>query len=95
MSFRLVGEADDSQIFANSDRNLIVYPHQTHLILVEVLPNAGEVYDEDEYCVRFVLPLREIFGISTAVNYRGLRRAKMEETGPPSKRDIRVYEESS
>lgn len=68
-------------LFDGKPRALIVYPHDTHLVLVEVLPNVGEVYDEDEYCVRFVLEFRLMFGVSTYINYRGIKKGMASGDG--------------
>lgn len=87
--------ADEEQAASGGKpRGLIVYPHDTHLILVEVLPNAGEVYDEDEYCVKFVLEYRLIFGISSSINYRGLKKGRAAD-GSSTKKDNKVFDEQS
>lgn len=86
---------DEDQIASGAKvRGLIVYPHDTHLILVEVLPNAGEVYDEDEYCVQFVLEYRLIFDISSSINYRGLKKGRAAEASS-TKKDNKVFDEFS
>lgn len=91
VTIKFLGDEEQGAI-ESQPRGLFIYPHETHLILVEVLPNAGEVYDEDEYCVKFVLEFRLIFGINSSVNYRGLKKIRNAE-GTTSKKDNKVFDE--
>lgn len=78
-------EVDDQAASGSPLRGFLIYPHETHLILTEVLPNAGEVYDEDEYCVRFALEFRLIFGISSYPNYKGLKKSRQADAASTKK----------